>query len=214
LPLDRRGSIGSGRKCVARRYPRLRLAINTGRSGDSIGGNSGLVQQIDLTSLGICQCGEQQSLAAAPWRHGAWAAPTSEMYEHSPSSDAVAFASPRAPSAPWHATRAHSSLAYRVFEDAASGVAPTKTAFIMHGILGASFLCSGRLDLLCRSGTWWTNGCFPIRWGVPRQQAQLAHVLAKARGCATRLALCRAGPPRYRRRYDVVYFGPPWNVLV
>lgn len=32
--------------------------------------------------------------------------------------------------------RDQSSLAYRVFEDTSSGVVPTKTAIVMHGILG------------------------------------------------------------------------------
>lgn len=36
------------------------------------------------------------------------------------------------------AARMQSSLAYRIFEDTSSGVAPTKTALVMHGILGMS----------------------------------------------------------------------------
>lgn len=45
------------------------------------------------------------------------------------------------------ATRMQSSLAYRVFEDTSSGVTPTKTALVMHGILGAQIKKSGAYGL-------------------------------------------------------------------
>lgn len=42
------------------------------------------------------------------------------------------------------AMRAQSSLAYRVFEEPARAQEPTKTAFVMHGILGETGYWLGR----------------------------------------------------------------------
>ncbi|GAB9470620.1 hypothetical protein Gpo141_00007861 [Globisporangium polare] len=57
---------------------------------------------------------------------GAWSPASTTMLRRSNGIAARAMA----------ATRMQSSLAYRVFEDTSSGVTPTKTALVMHGILG------------------------------------------------------------------------------